>query len=141
MSYFDAVNDSVQRNKVVEKYKYFDFFYYNVKRMITSDIFKKNGRIGVVHSGCEFNFRRKIKKGNLTIYVNSGYICTTISLQNEDYYRSVQCQHIVESDRKRSKKNSSSGDYERRRSGTSSSRSSDDSSSMSSPSNPSNPFM
>lgn len=42
MSYFDDVNDSVQRNNIVKKYEYFEFFYYNIKRMITSDIFKKN---------------------------------------------------------------------------------------------------
>ena len=140
MSYFDDVQDNVQRNKIVKKFKYFDLFYYNIKRMITSDAFKKNGQAGVVHSGFEFNFKRKVRKGNITIYINSGYICTTISMQNEMYYTAVQCQQIVESDRKRAKSKSSSNDYSTRRSKTSSTKSSDDSS-FNNPSNPSNPLM
>lgn len=139
MSYFDEINEEVKRNKVVQRFKYFDLFYYNIKNMITSDIFKKNGQIGVVHSGCEFNFKRKIKKGNMTIYINSGYICTTISMQNEMYYQSVQCSHIVESDRKRMKKSSSSDSSTRRSERKSSSR--NDDSSFNNHSNPSNPLM
>ena len=137
--FFDDVLDNIEKNNVLKRFEYFDEFYYNIKKIIKSAEFKSTGSGHIFNEGREFKFRRIILKKNSKIYIKSGPICTTISL-NERYHTCIQCKYIVDRDTKKSSKsNNIFSEYEERRSSRSSNSRNDDST-YNNPSNPSNPF-
>lgn len=135
MNYFENVSENSISNKVLTRFKGFEQFYYNIKTIINSNEFNSTGSHYINNTNDSFSFRRIIKNNNITVYVNSGTLCTTISLSKE-YYQCIQCSSIVT----RHKSNSSkSDDYVLNRN-NSISKNNDDSSYINNPSNPSNPF-
>lgn len=136
MSYFDNIQYNMQIDKILKKYQNFDQFYYNIKKIMNSTEFKTTGSGFVSNLGLSLrSFHRKIHFDNYTVHVDSGLICTTISLQ-EGYYRSIQCSAIVK--RHSSNKSDSSNSYERCQENKKLSTDKDDTSTH--PLNPSNPM-
>lgn len=136
MSYFDDIQDNMKINQVVKKFQNFDQFYYNVKKIMNSVEFKSTGS-GFISNNylTSHSFHREIHFKNYTVYVNSGLICTSISLQKE-YYRGIQCSAIVS--RQSTHKSKSLSSTERSSETKSSSSDKDDSSTN--PLNPCNPM-
>lgn len=110
MSYFDSIQNNMGISKILNKYKNFDKFYYNVKKIINSTEFKNTGS-GYVSNNHEtaYSFHRNIKLKNVTVYVDSGFLCTSVSLTQE-YYRGIQCTSIVRRHSSESNKSTSSAD-------------------------------
>lgn len=138
MSYFETVQDNMKITKILNKYKNFDKFYYNVKSIINSPEFKKSGS-GFVSNNypSAYSYHRKIQHKNVTVYVNSGFLCTSVSLYQE-YYRGIQCTSIVQ--RHKAEKSDGLYDSTGRVSDSKSITLDKDDSSINNPLNPSNPM-